>query len=498
MDNKVKNQGYFKFTRDVFWISLSQILTALFGIITLPALTKTYGTELYGLWAQISITVALLFPILTLYFGPAIIRYLSDDEDKKVTSKEISSMLFTTLIFIIVVIVLSIITSKELSIFLFKSSEFALFIPLMVIWAGANALFYNLTSYMRVQGRIKFLSMLNLACSAIQLSLIVLLALFKYPLLTIVISQILIEIIFVLLVYILIFREIGFSIPNIKNIPKYLSFSLPQIPNSVLIWILNSSDRYFIIYYLNLVEVGIYSVSYSLGSLITLFYSPISFVIYPIISKCWNNGEFEEVNRYLEYSTKIFLALSIPASIGLYALATPLLKILTTSQFAVGGELTLLVALGTIFLGLYQINSYIILLVHQTRWIPLMTGLSSVTNIILNIILIPKTGITGAAIATLISYFTLAVIVIYWARKEVNYHIDLKFLLKVIVASVTMAIIINVLLILLVKYGILQILLCIFIGSISYFALLFIFRAFSESEKKFIYSTYNDLKINLF
>ncbi len=498
MNNEVKNQRYFQFTRDIFWISLSQILIALFGIITLPALTKTYGTELYGLWAQISITVALLFPILTLYFGPAIIRYLSDENDKKVTSQEISSMIFTTLLFIIITIFISIITSKELSILLLKSSVYSIFIPLIVIWAGANALFYNLISYMRVQGRIKFLSMLNLACSSIQLSLIVLLAFFKYSLLVIVISQILIEIIFVILVYILIFKEIGFSIPNIKNIPKYLSFSLPQIPSSVLIWILNFSDRYFIVYYLNLVEVGIYSVSYSLGSLISLFNFPISFVIYPVISKCWNKGEFDEVNIYLEYSTKIFLALSIPASLGLYALATPLLKILTTSQFAVGGEIILLVAFGTIFLGLYQINVYIILLVQRTKWIPLMTGFSSVANIILNIILIPKIGITGAAISTLISYFTLAVIVSYWARKEVNYHIDLKFLIKVITASIIMAIFISILSLLLVKSGILQILLSVLLGSISYIVILFIFRAFSESEKKFIYSTYNDLKLNLF
>ncbi|MGA2677237.1 MAG: polysaccharide biosynthesis C-terminal domain-containing protein [Methanobacterium sp.] len=498
MDNKFKNQGYSKFSRDIFWLSLSQILLALFGIITLPALTKTYGAELYGLWSQIFITVNLLYPILTLYFGSAIIRYLSGENDKKVTSQEIAGTLFTILIFIILLILFSIIFSKELSIFLFKSYGFASFIPLMVIWAGANALYYHLISYMRIQGRIKFLSMLNLACSGLQLSLLVILALLKYPLSIIVISQILIEIIFVLLVYILVFREIGFSLPNFRNIPKYLSFSLPQIPGSVLMWILNYSDRYFIIYYLNLVEVGIYSVSYGLGSLITLFYAPISFVIYPVISKCWNNGEFEEVNRYLEYSTKIFLAFSIPASLGLYVLATPLLKILTTSQFVVGGELVLLVALGTIFLGLFQINIYIILLVQQTRWIPLITGLSSVINILLNIILIPKTGITGAAIATLISYFILAVIVSYWARKEVSYHIDLKFLLKVIIASIIMSIFINILLIILVKSVILKILLSVLMGSIIYFTLLFIFRAFTESEKKFIHSTYNDLKINLF
>jgi len=494
--SKNSNHKYVKFSKDIFWVSLSQILVAVFGIITLPALTKTFGAEIYGLWSQIYVTVNLLNPVLTLYFGTAIVRYLSHEKNKKILSQEISAMFFAILTLIISLTIIAFLASSQISNFLFKSYNFTIFVPLMLIWAGSNALFYYLISYLRSKSRIKLLSLLRLVCSLIQLSLIFILAFFQYSILSIVISQIVIEIIFVVIIYTLIIKELGFSTPNFKNIPKYLSFSLPQIPSGFLMWILSYSDRYFILNYLSLVEVGIYSVSYTLGNLISFFYSPIGFVVYPIISKHWEKSEFSQVNIYLEYSTKIFLALSIPASLGLYVLAVPLLEILTTSQFIVGGELTLLIALGTIFLGLFQINIYIIYLVQQTKWIPIMTLVSSVVNVVLNIILIPKIGISGAAFATLISYFVLAFIVSYWAKKEINYHIDIKFVFKVILASILMAIIVNYVLGV-IGTAILPVLLCVALGTIVYFLILIMSRAFSECEKKLIYGIYHNLKSNL-
>lgn len=489
--------SYLKFSKDIFWVFLSQIVVGLFGIITLPALTKNFGTEIYGLWSQIYVTAALLFPILTLYFGTAIVRYLSHENNQKKLSQEISAMLFTILILIIIVTLISFLLSKQLSFAFFKNSNFATFIPLMLMWSGANAIFNFLTSYMRSRSRIKLLSILNLACSIIQLSFIFILAYSTQSILLVVISQIIIQSIFVIIVYASIMNELGFSLPNFKNIPKYISFCLPQIPSGILMWILNFSDRYFILYYLSLAEVGIYSVSYNLGSIISFLYAPIGFVVYPILTKYWEESKFDEVNRYLEYSTKIFLALSIPASLGLYVLSAPLLKILTTSQFVIGGVLILLIALGTIFLGLFQLNIYIIYLVQQTKLIPLMTLLSSVVNIIFNILLIPKIGIIGAAFATIISYLILAVIVSYWARKEINYHIDIKFLFKVILASVLMSIIINFLIPYL-KNTVTLTLLCIPIGAIIYFIILMLFKSFTEGEKKLIYKLYHDLKSNLF
>ena len=83
-------------------------------------------------------------------------------------------------------------------------------------------------------------------------------------------------------------------------------------------------------------------------------------------------------------------------------------------------------------------NVYIILLVKQTKWLPLMVSIAALTNAGINIALIPKIGIMGAAISTIASYFILMAIVTVWARRVITYRVDFKFLSKVILAAMIM------------------------------------------------------------
>jgi O-antigen/teichoic acid export membrane protein len=195
------------------------------------------------------------------------------------------------------------------------------------------------------------------------------------------------------------------------------------------------------------------------------------------------------VRIYLEYSTRLFLTLAIPAAFGLALLSQPLLKILTTSQYLAGSELVLLVAIGTIFLGIYQINMYIILLVQQTKWLPLMILAATIISVGINATFIPRIGIIGGAIATIASYFVLAVIVTFWARKAISYRFDLKFLGKVIGASLVMALCFYFLKV----NGVLEIIVVIIGGMVIYGCALLIMRAFSEQDKRLVKQTLNGI-----
>ena len=96
--------------------------------------------------------------------------------------------------------------------------------------------------------------------------------------------------------------------------------------------------------------------------------SPIAFVIFPWVSRLWEENRIPAVKSYFEYAARLFLTLAIPSALGMFILSQPLLKILTTSEYLAGGVLVLLVAIGTIFLGIYQINVYIVLLAKKTKW----------------------------------------------------------------------------------------------------------------------------------
>ena len=471
-----------KFTSDIVWVAISGILISLTGLLTLPALTRFFPVEIFGVWVQISVTVGLLTPVMTLHLKTAMVRFLPGEEDKDKRRQAFGAMVSFVLTFACFVLFIALWLSEELSVFLFADPKYAHFIPLAFLWILTGALFSLGISYLRARGNIKKLSVIQVANTVVRMALIVTLAIAGYRLELIVLSIIITEALFLSLVFGMIVNEVGIPHPSFQGIKSYLSFSAPMIPSGALFWVITSSDRFFITHLLSLSEAGIYSVSHTLGSLVSLFWVPIGFVLFPMVSKLWEQNDLAKVKNYFEYSTKLFLTLAIPAAVGLHILSQPLIGILTTAEFMVGGGLVFLIALGTVLLGLWQINNYIILLVEKTKWLPLIIGLAALINAGINMVLIPQVGIMGAAISTIVSCFVLSAIVTVWARRAISYKLDFKFLSKVVLSALLMAFCLRF-----IEIGSdLSIILGVIAGA-SIFALgLLLLRAFSKQDRSLV------------
>ena len=492
MSNDSENKKELKFTSDVLWVGLSQIVILLFAFLALPALSKNFGTAIYGLWAQVFVTVGLLVPILNFQLLSATVRYIFEEKKEGTFGQSFTNNFWIIVLIVSIALIIGFTFRTNLSIILFKTSIYSSYITLTFIWAGTGALFSYLLSYWRANGNIKQLSIINMVVYTLKFIPLIVLAVLHYPLWLIIITQLSVEFIFILILFTSITKKIGLKRPNTAHVKKYLAFSVPQIPSAALLWIMDSSDRYFITSFLGLSQTGIYSASYGIGTLMYLFYFPISFVIFPIVTSLWEKGDISGVKIYLEYSTKIFLFLGIPGSAGVYVLSKPLLVILSTSAFSVGGGmLTFLVALSTIFLGIYQINLYIIYLIERVKFMPIIVGLSALINILINIVLIPKIGIIGAAISTLVSYALLALIVLIWAKSSIGYKFDLIFISKVIVSSFLMLLIIQFIPV----TNIITLVIAILVGTIVYVVFTLILKTFSAEDKKYLSNLVSSFKI---
>jgi O-antigen/teichoic acid export membrane protein len=467
-----------KFGSDIIWVAFSQVATSLVALVTLPAITKSYSPEIYGLWVQATVTIGLLIPIMTLHLGTALVRFLAGEEDKEKRRQFLGSMLWPVVVFTCLVLLLTILFRRDLSLLLFATSQYITFIPLIFLWAAMEALLSFVLYYLIAVGKIKRQAVIQLILSIAKIALIVALATARYSLEWIIAGLIALDVFFVIVVFGMIVREVGFPKPNFNGLGRFLAFSLPLIPSALLIWIVNASDRYFIAHLINLSQTGIYSASYALAGIISLFSAPIAFVLFPTVSKLWAQKEPVRVKNHLEYSTRLFLALAIPGAIGLYMLSQPLLAIITTSDYLVGGGLVLLLAAGAILFGIYLINMQVILLVQQTKWLLLVVGIAAAVNAGINIALIPRIGIIGAAISAGVSYFVLATIATIWAWKVVGYKIDWKFFFKVVLATVVMAFCLKF-----IELGnALSIFLAVIGGVVVYALGLFLLRAFSRED----------------
>jgi len=471
-----------KFSSDIVWIAVSQGLIFLTGLVAIPALTKSYNSELYGVWSQINITVALLTPILILHLSTAFVRFFSGQKNKDQLRRAYGTMLCSIAIFAFIIMFLSLGFRRDLSMFLFADVKYAAFVLIAFLWASIKALFSFSLSYFRARGKLKGLSVIRSISTIARMGLIITLALAGFSLLYVVVCLVVVEALFVVVIIVMITKEIGLPKPSAQALKKYLAFSLPQIPSGILLWVINFSDRYFITHFLDLSQTGIYAVSYTLGMSILFLFMPLNLVLFPYLSRFWEAKEILKVRKYFENSMKLYLGVAIPTVAGLYFLSQPIIHYLATSEYMARGFLVLFIASGILFYGVYHINSYLILQNQRTIWWLLIDSIGAATNIGLNIVLIPKIGIIAAAISTFASFSMLAIITSFWARRVMIFRLDFKFIAKVFFATLIMGFCIKF-----VKVDSIFDIVLTIIAGVGLFGIgLFIMNAFSTQDKRML------------
>ena len=474
-----------KFASDVLFYGVSSGLISLFGLITLPILTKTLSPDLYGVWVQIGVTIGLLLTFITLGFQVSVVRFLSGNEDKQSVSSLFHLMLGIVLLNGLIIVLITFFFQNALSSFIFADVSFHRFVPLIGLWLMAQAIYAMDIAFIRSRSKIKLLALINIGLSALHiLILYFVLIVFTGSIETVLILYILTTVILSVIIYlfeVVITVGISIKVRDLKHTVKDLfKFSLPFIPNGALMWILASSDRYFIVHLLSLSENAVYSVAYSLVNVLSLFYMPLGFVAYPLLVEFWEKNQKSVVRDILEKSTRAYIFFIIPSIFGLYVLGSKLILILATSDYIVPSTLILWISLGILFLGIYQINVYIIHLIKKTYYNTIIFSIAAVINIILNYFFIKAIGIGGAAISTFITYLFLASVVTLLARKEVYYKFDIKFMLKCIFASVIMFVVIQQVAI----TSIFMVLLVILLAAAIYLILTRILRCLTEEDIK--------------
>lgn len=472
---------YKLFIRRVGLVGAASIIVSLCGLILLPILTKNLSIEEYGIWVQIGVTISFLVPLSTLVLYTSGHRFLSGEKDKKLVSKGFSSIFAVVFLTSFIISILIFVFSKPLSIAIFGGTEVEYFVRLIapLILLGAMNLVYM--QYFLTFQQVKKYSALSILEPVLQILLISYFLLAGFGLFGAIVSLLIVRGFMLILGFLLIILQIGVSVPSYASIKNYLIFSIPLVPPILCYWTYNLSDRYVVGYFLGMASVGVYSVSYKIGSMITLFYSSLSITLLPTLSKLYEENKMQEIKTHLKYLSKLYFMLAIPAAFGLTVLSKALLITLTTSEFISGFIIIPIIALATIIYNVGSLNSHVLLLYKRTKMFAIIAMLSALINIVLNIILVPSIGISGAAIATLITFAFYLTAHTMLSFKELAYEIDFKFISKCIIASITMAFVIWEL----NPYGAVNILISIGIGTGVYFGVLVLLRGFTKEEYGF-------------
>ncbi len=200
---------------------------------------------------------------------------------------------------------------------------------------------------------------------------------------------------------------------SIKISWKLLLYGLPLAPAIWAYAILNIADRFMIEHFLGLDNLGLYSVGYIIAS-VPLFVS-MGF------RKMWNPIFYENMNSGNHVRIKLMikfymLGMAIVCSV-MILFSKEIVTVMLDKSFENSSLIIPWVTSGVFFLSILPLSTSFITYEKKFGKVSLNAGISAGLNIILNIILLPRIGIVGAAITTLISYIVYFLLNVYVVRK---------------------------------------------------------------------------------
>lgn len=195
---------------------------------------------------------------------------------------------------------------------------------------------------------------------------------------------------------------------------------------SVLFIMLNYRvDQFIVMKILGASELGIYSVGVMLAELLFMIPSSVSA---PLLGRLYNTDNYSKIDEKtllgltIKYTLYICVLLAI---IGIFM--TPLIPIIYGTAYADASSIVVILFFGIIFATIGQVGNAYFYKKEKLSTYLIFTLLAFLTNLFLDIILIPRLGIKGAAVASMFSYTVYGLIHLFYFVTSVG--ISLKTIL---------------------------------------------------------------------
>jgi O-antigen/teichoic acid export membrane protein len=429
------------FARDVIIVGLATGLVALSGIITMPLLTRTLGATDYGIWAQSLATSGIVLLLVGLGLPYPMVRFLPAKTDKAAVRDDVYSVLCLSLLITLVVSAIMVIFADPIARTFFDGATQIVRLTAVIILLSSPTSMY--LTFFRAFSHMKTYSLFTLIDAYGQVGIVAYLVLHGYGIEPIFVALIVLKGLLLICLLLYVTRQMGAAWPRFLRTKEYLLFSLPAMPAILSWWAVSSSDRYVIARYLGLDSVGIYSTAYGIGNIIILIVSVLGFVLTPTLSRLYDEGKMDELSIQISYSLKYFLMLAIPFVMGSAFLASPLLTLFSTADMASRGNVVLpLIALSILLYGAIGMVGQVLLLTKKTALLGFVWVAAAALNLGLNILLVPRLGIKGSAISSLMAYTFVLGIVCYYSFRKVSIPVDSRFIIKSLAASGLMALVV--------------------------------------------------------
>lgn len=416
---------YKSLIKNSFLFAIGSIGSKAISFFMLPLYTRMLTTSDYGQLDILQTTISLLIPLVTFQVVEAVFRFSVDMRDKDSASKVLTNGIFLCLIGMLITLLLFPI---------FNNFEpFATYTTMFYLIMFLTIFHGIIKQFVRGLEKIKTFVAADLIYTGSFVTFnIVFLVNLRMGLRGYFLSMVLAHLvaIIVLIIFGNVFKYLNLKSFNKKLLKTMLIYSIPLIPNGLMWWVMNVSDRYMLTYFLGFDATGIYSVSYKFPSLITLMNS--------IFFMAWQLSAMQEYGKegYDNFYKNIFGVLSsflLLITAVVLLILKPLMSVFVADAFYESWKYVPLLLVGTVFQAFSSFFGTNYTASKKTKGAFTTSVYGAIVNIGINLLLIPIWGIQAAAFSTMLAYLTMWLLRLFDTKKFVKIKIDWKSLIFSIV-----------------------------------------------------------------
>jgi O-antigen/teichoic acid export membrane protein len=191
---------------------------------------------------------------------------------------------------------------------------------------------------------------------------------------------------------------------------RLLRFGLPTMPAEVSLYLLNFVDRLIIVQVKGLGEAGLYSLAVKFAQAVNVLVRGFQLAWPPL---AYSIRDDDEARRTYATVITLFLAGCTWLVVGLWLLAEYLLRFFAAPKFLGAYEVVGLIAAAVTLYALYMVMVVILGRTGRTEYNLPAALAALVSNVVLNLLLVPPLGIVGAGLALVASYLVV-IALMYW------------------------------------------------------------------------------------
>lgn len=416
-----------KYVSNLVWNFIEKIIHLISVIVVGLLLARYLGPEKFGILTYTQSYVAMFSFIVSLGLDSITIREVVRYPDK-------SNVIVGTTFVLKIIMALIVITIINISNYQLNDSKQINLLITIFSLSLLNQSFYVFVNYFQAIVDIRFISIFVVISDLISIVVKLILITNNSSLFGFILTDA------ILLIALGICYFYLYKISEKLNFHKIFQFdfslakemlkdSWPLMISSGAIMLYMRLDQLMIKEMLTLKDLGNYAISVRISEAWYFIPMIISGVLYPSIINAKENS-FEAYNLRLKQLYLITIWLAIFFAFFLLFFSDYIILILFGNQYSTENNVLPILAFAGIFVSMGYVNGKWMITENYTKIELVRNVLGLCVNVLLNLILIPRYGIDGAAISTLISIFVAADLIFFFYKKtrKMFYTQNISFL----------------------------------------------------------------------